>query len=83
MRDRIDDELIEDIEAGLHIAPMNIRITPYVFALIDWDNPVDDPLRKQFLPLGSQMLPDHPFYLEDSLSEDVDAPVSDADASLS
>jgi lysine 2,3-aminomutase len=74
--DRIDESLIEDIEAGLHIAPMNIRITPYVFSLIDWDNPVDDPLRKQFLPLGSQMLPDHPFYLEDSLSEDEDAPVS-------
>ena len=54
---------------------MNIRITPYVFALIDWDHPVDDPLRKQFLPVASQMLPDHPFYLEDSLSEDEDAPV--------
>jgi len=73
--DRLDDDFIADIEAGLHIAPMNIRITPYVFSLIDWDNPVDDPLRKQFLPLGSQMLPDHPFYLEDSLSEDEDAPV--------
>ena len=73
--DRLSDEFIADVEAGLHIAPMNIRITPYVFSLIDWDNPVDDPLRKQFLPLGSQMLPDHPFYLEDSLSEDEDAPV--------
>ena len=74
--DRIDDSLIADIEAGLRIAPMNIRITPYVFSLIDWDNPIDDPLRKQFLPLESQMLPDHPFYLADSLSEDEDAPVS-------
>lgn len=73
--DRISEDLIADIEAGLHIAPMNIRITPYVFSLIDWDNPRDDPLRKQFLPLGSQMLPDHPFYLADSLSEDEDAPV--------
>lgn len=73
--DRIEDALLQDIEAGLKIAPMNIRITPYVFALIDWRNPVQDPLRKQFLPLASQMLPDHPFYLEDSLSEDEDAPV--------
>ncbi len=73
--ERIDETLIQDIAAGLKIAPMNIRITPYVFALIDWDHPVDDPLRKQFLPLASQMLPDHPFYLEDSLSEDEDAPV--------
>ena len=74
--DRLTDELVADIEDGLQRAPMNIRITPYVFSLIDWDHPVDDPLRKQFLPLGSQMLPDHPFYLEDSLSEDEDAPVS-------
>lgn len=73
--DRVSSDLIEDIEAGLRIAPMNIRITPYVFALIDWDNPVDDPLRKQFLPIASQMLPDHPFYLADSLAEDTDAPV--------
>lgn len=73
--DRIGADLIKDIEAALQIAPMNIRITPYVFALIDWDNPVCDPLRKQFLPIASQMLPDHPFYLADSLSEDLDAPV--------
>ena len=75
LQHRLCEELVADIEAGLHIAPMNIRITPYVFSLIDWDDPVDDPLRKQFLPLGSQMLPDHPFYLADSLSEDEDAPV--------
>jgi lysine 2,3-aminomutase len=75
LQDRLSDEIMADIEAGLHIATMNIRITPYVFSLFDWDNPVDDPLRKQFLPLGSEMLPDHPFYLADSLSEDEDAPV--------
>ena len=73
--DRIGQDLLQDIEAALRIAPMNIRITPYVLALIDWENPVDDPLRKQFLPIASQMLPDHPYYLADSLSEDVDAPV--------
>lgn len=72
---RLSDELVKDIEAGLHIAPMNIRITPYVFSLMDWNDPVGDPLRRQFLPLASQMLPDHPFYLADSLSEDEDAPV--------
>lgn len=75
LQTRVSDELMADIEAGLKIAPMNIRITPYVFALIDWDNPVEDPLRKQFLPLASQMLPDHPYYLSDSLYEDVDSPV--------
>lgn len=73
--DKVSKELMDDIRAGQHITPMNIRITPYVFSLIDWDNPIDDPLRKQFLPLGSQFLPDHPFDMGDSLAEDVDSPV--------
>lgn len=68
-------ELMSDIEAGQHRTPMNIRITPYIFSLIDWENPWDDPLRKQFLPLGSQFLPDHPFDMKDSLGEDTDSPV--------
>lgn len=68
-------ELLSDLEHGQKITPMNIRITPYIFALIDWKNPWDDPLRKQFLPLGSQFLPDHPYYAADSLGEDTDSPV--------
>ncbi len=73
---RVSEATIADIEAALKIAPMNVRITPYVFALIDWDDPANDPLRRQFLPFASQMLPNHPFYMEDSLHEDVDSPVS-------
>jgi len=72
---RVDDRLVADIREAMKIAPMNIRITPYVFSLIDWDDPYADPLRKQFLPVASQMLPDHPYYLADSLYEDVDSPV--------
>lgn len=75
LKDRVSDAFIEDIEAGMKLAPMNVRITPYVFALIDWDNPEADPLRKQFLPIASQHLPDHPMYMVDSLHEDVDSPV--------
>ncbi len=73
--DRIRPSFVNDIEEAMKRAPMNIRITPYVFSLIDWDNPESDPLRKQFLPIASQMLPDHPYYLADSLYEDVDSPV--------
>ena len=29
-------------------------------SLIDWENPYSDPLRTQFIPVGSRMLPDHP-----------------------
>lgn len=75
LRDRISTAVMDDIEEGIKRATMNVRITPYVFSLIDWDNPVDDPLRKQFLPMASQMLPDHPYFMADSLYEDVDSPV--------
>ena len=69
------DKFYQDMLDGQHKTPMNIRITPYVFALIDWSDPDNDPLRKQFLPIGSQFLPDHPYYEADSLHEDVDSPV--------
>ena len=69
------DEFYQDMQAGQHKTPMNIRITPYIFALMDWNDPVNCPMRKQFLPIGSQFLPDHPYYEADSLHEDVDSPV--------
>ena len=69
------EEFYQDMLDGQHKTPMNIRITPYIFALINWKEPINDPIRKQFLPLGSQFLTNHPFYKEDSLHEDVDSPV--------
>ncbi len=73
--DRLKAEDLEDIQQGLKKTPMNIRMTPYVFSLMNWDKVKTDPLRKQFLPLASEFLTDHPFYMEDSLSEDEDSPV--------
>ncbi|WP_127716138.1 KamA family radical SAM protein [Halobacteriovorax sp. HLS] len=72
---KLAKEHYQDILAGQKITPMNIRITPYIFALIDWSDPLNDPLRKQFLPMGSQFIKDHPYYKSDSLSEDEDSPV--------
>jgi lysine 2,3-aminomutase len=68
----LTDSLAKDIEAGLERTPMNVRMTPYIFSLIDWENAIDDPIRKQFLPLGSQFLDDHPCYMDDSLNEEGD-----------
>ncbi len=64
--------LISDIEAGLLKTPMNIRLTPYIFSRIHWENFENDPIRRQFLPLGSQFVSDHPQVMDDSLAEDVD-----------
>jgi lysine 2,3-aminomutase len=66
---------VEDVREGFHKAPMAVRITPYIFSLIDWDNPWEDPLRLQFLPIASRLSPDHPMLTLDSLHEQADAPV--------
>ncbi len=73
---RLSDKLVEDLEAGLAWAPMAVRLTPYVVSLIDWDQVETDPIRRQFLPLGSQCLPDHPATRLDALSERACSPVS-------
>lgn len=72
---RLKEEWFKDIEAAMHKAPMNIRITPYLFSLMDWEDPYNCPLRMQFLPFASQFLEDHPCYMSDSLGEDTDSPV--------
>ncbi len=64
-----------DVEAGLERAPMSLRISPYVMSLIDWRDPYSDPLRKQFMPLGSEQIADHPMVGYDSLHERSDSPV--------
>ncbi len=68
-------QFIEDVKAGFHAAPMAVRISPYVLSLIDWEHPYEDPLRRQFLPVASQLEPDHPMLTLDSLHEQDDAPV--------
>jgi lysine 2,3-aminomutase len=71
----VPDDFYEDVRTGLSRAPMAVRISPYILALVDWQNPHTDPLRRQFLPVASKMLPDHPKLDLDSLHEKADAPV--------
>jgi lysine 2,3-aminomutase len=66
---------IADAKIGFERAPMSVRVSPYLLSLIDWQNPYEDPLRLQFIPLGSRLLPDHPRLDLDSLHERVDMPV--------
>jgi lysine 2,3-aminomutase len=75
LRGVVSDEFIRDASVGFQRAPMSVRVTPYIMALIDWENPYTDPLRTQFIPLGSRLLPDHPKLGLDSLHEQADAPV--------
>jgi lysine 2,3-aminomutase len=73
--DLLPEPFFRDVQAGLARAPMSLRISPYILALIDWGDPYSDPLRKQFMPLGSEQLPDHPMVGFDSLHEQGDSPV--------
>ena len=73
--DLLPEPFFRDVQAGLARAPMSLRISPYIMALIDWSDPYSDPLRKQFLPLGSEQIADHPMVGLDSLHERSDSPV--------
>jgi len=76
IQDLASEEFMNDVRAGFDAAPMAVRISPYLLALIDWDDPIGDPIRRQFLPLGSQLEADHPMLTLDSLHEQADAPVA-------
>jgi lysine 2,3-aminomutase len=69
------DAFFHDAEEGFKRAPMSVRVSPYLLALVDWTQPYQDPLRIQFIPVASRRLPDHPKLDLDSLHERVDMPV--------
>lgn len=54
---------------------MSVRLTPHILSCINWHRPFDDPIRRQFIALGSKMQPDHPSLSFDSLHETDDSPV--------
>ncbi|RKU41667.1 hypothetical protein DL546_004271 [Coniochaeta pulveracea] len=69
------DELIDDVFEGVTAATMAIRITPYLLSRVNWEDPRNDPIFRQFLPMKSVMKPDHPELTLDSLHEEADSPV--------
>ncbi|OHE93658.1 L-lysine 2,3-aminomutase [Colletotrichum orchidophilum] len=69
------NELVNDIFAGIKKATMSVRLTPYVLSRIDWKDPRNDPIFRQFIPTQSTMVPDHPQLTLDSLHEEADSPV--------
>jgi lysine 2,3-aminomutase len=75
IKDLCSPEFFKDVEEGFRRAPMAVRVSPYAIALIDWNDPVNDPIRRQFVPLASALLPDHPRLTLDSLHEQDDSPV--------
>ncbi len=75
VQDLVPQSFYDDVAAGFAKSPMSIRVSPYLLSLIDWADAYNDPLRRQFVPVASQLLPDHPKLTLDSLHEQADAPV--------
>ena len=75
VQDLVPQAFIDDVGEGFKRSPMSIRVSPYLLSLIDWADPYNDPLRRQFVPVASRLLPDHPKLTLDSLHEQADAPV--------
>jgi lysine 2,3-aminomutase len=71
----VDPSFIADAREGFAHAPMAVRVSPYLIASIDWSNPYEDPIRRQFIPLRSTAVADHPRLTLDSLHEQEDSPV--------
>lgn len=76
LEELVEPSFIEDIRKGMTETPMNLRLSPYILSLINWNDPYNDPLRIQFIPIASTKLPDHPRLTLDSLSEQADSPTS-------
>lgn len=75
LKNMVTPEFYRDVEVGFHKAPMAVRVSPYVMALVDWTHPYEDPLRRQFVPAASCLEPDHPELHLDTLHEQEDSPV--------
>ncbi|HVK78212.1 MAG TPA: KamA family radical SAM protein [Kofleriaceae bacterium] len=75
LADLAPQSFYDDCAEGFRRAPMSIRVSPYLLSLIDWADPYQDPLRRQFVPVASRLFPDHPKLTLDSLHEQADAPV--------
>eukprot|EP01084_Bolivina_argentea_P092413 166261_1 len=72
----LNDNFIKDVSDSLAVNTMSTRVTPYILSLINWTDPYNDPLRKQFIPTYSTKLPDHPQSIFDQANEQNDSPVN-------
>ncbi|KAH7410961.1 hypothetical protein BKA64DRAFT_570006 [Cadophora sp. MPI-SDFR-AT-0126] len=68
------EDFIRDVMDGIALAPMSIRLTPHIISSIDWNDPLNDPLSRQFIPKKSAFQRNHPKLALDSLRETEDSP---------
>lgn len=74
--DSIRRDVSDDVSRGLERSAMKLRVNSYILDLIDWSNALDDPIRKQYLPVASEMAPDHPYARFDTTREQGQSPTT-------
>lgn len=57
------------------VTTLTLCPSPYLLSRINWEDPRNDPIFRQFIPMKSLLLPDHPKLELDSLHEKGDEPV--------
>ncbi|KAI0109601.1 L-lysine-aminomutase [Nemania sp. FL0031] len=68
-------EFESDVAGGIRLSTMSVRLMPYILSRINWTDPANCPIFRQFVPLKSVMIKDHPQLGLDSLHEKRDSPV--------
>ncbi|KAI8944962.1 L-lysine-aminomutase [Xylaria longipes] len=69
------DEFLGDIAGGMKLSAMSVRLMPYVICMINWTDPANCPIFRQFVPVRSIMIKDHHYAKLDPLHEKLTMPV--------
>lgn len=69
------EDFIGRVMEGIKKAPMAIRLSPHILSVVDWSDPLNDPIRRQFIPVSSPLNIDHPMAVLDPMHEDKYSPV--------
>lgn len=69
------EDLIRSFEVAAQKAPMAFRLSPHILSVIDWTDPLNDPVRRQFIPLESVINVTHPAATLDPVHEVDHSPV--------
>ena len=70
------EQFIQRVKDGIKQAPMAVRLSPHILSSINWQDPINDPIRRQFIPLSSPLNVDHPMSELDPMKENTYSPVS-------
>ncbi|KAF2025944.1 hypothetical protein EK21DRAFT_75286, partial [Setomelanomma holmii] len=67
--------LVADVACALRRMPMDIRLPPFLLTRINWEDVLNCPVFRQFIPMQSALVNDHPMSQADSLNEWADSKV--------